>query len=184
MNGRIVGLGVLAAAGVAGAALYYFQVYGFYEDVTDEAGTVQLVAKDTGATEAIETADFRAIDADSSPIRFRACFTTEAAPETLDARYERVEDAVPRNAPGWFDCFDAEAIAARLADGTARAYLGQKNVHYGADRIVVVTEDRQGFAWNELNNCGEKAYDGTVIGEDCPEHPATGTAVDEAEAGN
>jgi hypothetical protein len=39
------------------------------------------------------------------------------------------------------------------------------------DRIVAVTDHGQGFAWHELNACGEKAYDGTVVGETCPPRP-------------
>ena len=48
----------------------------------------------------------------------------------------------------------------------------QKNVHYGVDRIVAITDDGRGFVWHELNDCGEKAYDGTVVGEECPPAPA------------
>ena len=74
----------------------------------------------------------------------------------------------PRNAPGWFDCFDAPAIARDLADGNATAFIGVKNIHFGVDRIVAITQDGRGYAWHELNNCGHKAYDGTVVGEECP----------------
>ncbi|XDA99392.1 DUF6446 family protein [Sulfitobacter sp. LCG007] len=168
MNGRFVGLAILACAAIAGGALYYLQVYGFYDDVPASEGRVGLVSRATGAVEPIGIRDFRGIDADSSPIRYRACFTTDARPAQLDTLYERLDNIVPRNAPPWFDCFDAGAIANRLADGTAHAFLGAKNVHYGVDRIVVIADDGSGYAWNELNNCGEKAYDGTVVGEDCP----------------
>ena len=41
MNGRIVGTIIMITAVVAGAALYYLQVYGFYREVSDaEAGQV------------------------------------------------------------------------------------------------------------------------------------------------
>ena len=85
--------------------------------------------------------------------------------------YVPVEKAVPRNAPHWFDCFDAAAIAAELQAGTALAFMGEKNIRYGVDRIVVLTDDGRGYAWNDLNDCGEKAYDGTVVGEECPPRP-------------
>ena len=81
------------------------------------------------------------------------------------------EKAVPRNAPFWFDCFDAAAIGAELKAGQAAAYVSQKNVHYGVDRIVAITADGRGYAWHDLNDCGEKAYDGTVVGEECPPRP-------------
>jgi hypothetical protein len=91
----------------------------------------------------------------------------------LTETYVAFERPEPRNAPGWFDCFDAGAIAAALQDGTARAYLGGKNVAYGVDRIVAITEDGRGYVWHDLNECGDKAYDGTVIGEACPPRPET-----------
>lgn len=74
-------------------------------------------------------------------------------------------------APGWFNCYDAVAIAEALKSGQAQAFLGVKNIHYGVDRIVAVTSDGKGFVWHALNNCGEKAYDGTVVGEECPPRP-------------
>ncbi|HBR38682.1 MAG TPA: histidine kinase, partial [Sulfitobacter pontiacus] len=40
------------------------------------------------------------------------------------------------------------------------------------DRIVAITSDGRGYVWHELNDCGDKAYDGTVVGEACPERPA------------
>ena len=56
--------------------------------------------------------------------------------------------------------------------GTALTFLSQKNIHYGVDRVVAITSDGRGYAWHELNDCGEKAYDGTVVGEECPPPPA------------
>ena len=86
--------------------------------------------------------------------------------------YEMTDPTDPRNAPGWFDCFDAPAIAAEIETGSALTFLGGKNVHYGVDRIVALTDDGRGYIWHELNDCGEKSYDGTVVGEACPERPA------------
>ena len=80
----------------------------------------------------------------------------------------RFEKAEPRNAPGWFDCFDAEAIGAELEAGTALTFLSQKNFAYGVDRVVAITEDGRGYVWHELNDCGAKAYDGSPTGEACP----------------
>ena len=36
MSGRIVGLIIMISALIAGGALYYLQVYGFYEEVSAE----------------------------------------------------------------------------------------------------------------------------------------------------
>ena len=176
MNGRIVGTIIMITAVVAGAALYYLQVYGFYREVSDaEAGQVQMVNIATGAPEPILSDNFSAIDADSSPIRYRACFTTTNSQPMLTETYQLLEDREPRNAPGWFDCFDATAIVEGIETGAVLVFLGQKNVHYGVDRIVAIHEDGRGWVWQDLNDCGKKAYDGTVIGEECPPRPDSGS---------
>jgi len=145
-------------------------VYGFYEEVRQE--NVQLVSVVSDMPETIPFANFEAIDAESSPIRYRACFTTDLSLASLSEAFVGLTDATPRNAPGWFDCFDAEAIGLELKAGTALPFLGQKNVAFGVDRIVAITEDGRGYVWHELNDCGEKAYDGTIVGEECPGRPA------------
>jgi hypothetical protein len=174
MNGKLVGLVLVLSAAIAGGALYYLQVYGFYEPVAARGDDVQLVALDTDLPEPIIYENFQAIDAESSPIRYRACFTTAASIEQLAETHVTLDNVTPRNAPEWFECFDAAAIAAELKAGTAQAFLSQKNIHYGVDRIVVITTDGRGYTWHELNDCGEKAYDGTVVGEECPPLPQSG----------
>ncbi len=170
MSGRLIGIIIVLSAVVAGASLYYLQIYGFYEAVAEEE--VSLVSVYSEMPEPILFDSFKAIDAESSPIRYRACFTTQQSLAFLTENYVLIDDATPRNAPGWFDCFDAAAIGAEIEAGTALIFLGGKNVHFGVDRIVAITEDGRGYVWHELNDCGEKAYDGTIIGEECPERPA------------
>ena len=166
MSGKLIGLIILIGSLIGGIALYYLQVYGFYEPVAE--AEVQLVSVVSDMPEPITINSFEAIDAESSPIRYRACFTTDMSLSLLTETFVGLEDAIPRNAPHWFDCFDAAAIAAELDAGTALPFLGQKNVEFGVDRIVAITEDGRGYVWHELNDCGEKAYDGTIVGEECP----------------
>jgi len=175
MNGKIVGGFILVSSLIVGAALYYLQVYGFYQQVDATVQGITLVTLANDEAEVIPLEDYRAIDADSSPIRYRACFTTPYSLGLLTETFQMVENVEPRNAPNWFDCFNAEEIGEELAAGTALTFLGQKNVHYGVDRIVAITDDGRGYVWHELNDCGAKAYDGTVVGEDCPALP-TATA--------
>jgi hypothetical protein len=171
--GKAVAVLILICAAVAGGALYYLQVYAFYADVPARPGQdVQLIRQADGVAVPIPYDEFRAIDADSSPIRYRACFTTTEPLDSLRTSYVAIETATPRNAPGWFDCFDAERLGTELAAGTAAAFLSVKNVHFGVDRITAVTIDGRGYVWHELNDCGTKAYDGTVVGEECPPRPA------------
>ena len=144
------------------------------QKLTDEGWRVTSVVTLSDEPEAIPFTDFTAIDADSSPIRYRACFATDLSLPLLTETYVTLEEVTPRNGPGWFECFDAEAIAEEMAAGRAVPFLGAKNIAYGVDRIVVITESGRGYVWHELNDCGEKAYDGTVIGEECPPPPAVG----------
>ncbi|MEE4188804.1 MAG: DUF6446 family protein [Roseobacter sp.] len=174
MSGKIVGLVILISSLIAGGALYYLQVYGFYEEVTAEVEEVRLMPLGGGEPQPIRAEAIVAIDAESSPIRFRACFTTPSSLAMLTETYQGLDRAIPRNAPDWFDCFDAASIAAELQAGTALAFMGEKNVDFGVDRIVAITEDGRGYIWHELNDCGEKAYDGTIVGEECPRRPEAG----------
>ncbi|WP_158964379.1 DUF6446 family protein [Chachezhania sediminis] len=169
MNGKIFAAIIVLVAAVAGGLLYYMQVYYYYFPLPEES-QVMLVARDSGEREAVPVTGFQGIDATSSPLRYRACFTVGEAPQVLADRFETLERHDPRISPGWFDCFDAAEIDALVTEGRAQTFLGGKNVAYGVDRIVVIAEDGRGFAWNDLNHCGDKAYDGTVVGEECPPH--------------
>lgn len=163
---------ILVTALVAGAALYYLQVYAFYDEVSGN-GTddVQLTSLVSGDPEPVLYDDFRAIDSDSSPIRYRACFTTSMSHAMLTETYEDYERAEPLVAPGWFDCFDADALGMALQDGSALAFLGQKDIEYGIDRIVAITEDGRGYVWHQINRCGEVVFDGQHAPDDCPTPP-------------
>ena len=82
--------------------------------------------------------------------------------------------AAPRNAPPWFDCFDAEAIGEDIRNRRAYVFVSQRNLEFGIDRVVAVTDDGRGYIWHEVNDCGDKAYDGSPLGEDCPERDLGG----------
>ena len=168
MTGKILVSILFVCMILAGASVYYLQVFHFYEDAPMQ-DSVALVESD-GTAGSLPVSGFRAIDASSSPIRFRACFQTDATPETL-AGYERYGGATPRTVPFWFDCFDASALGDAIADGSAVVLTGQRNREFGIDRVVAITRDGRGFVWHEINDCGDKAYDGTPLGDDCPPRP-------------
>ncbi|MDC0738100.1 DUF6446 family protein [Cognatishimia sp. SS12] len=172
MTGKILAGLVVVSALAAGIAVWYFQVYHFYEPVAARGeDDVQLTLLATDAAEPILYSDFQAIDADSSPIRYRACFTTEMSQALLTETYQPYDGAVPLNAPGWFDCFDAGEISAALKDGRALAFLGVENISYGIDRIVAILPDGRGFAWHQINTCGEIVFDGDPAPDFCPPKP-------------
>ena len=172
MNGKLIGMFLIASGIIAGAGLYYAQIYGFYDEIeASGAGDVQLTSLTSGTPENILHTNFEAIDADSSPLRYRACFETPQSLAMLTETYALYDDAVPLNAPGWFDCFNAEEIGEALLNGDALAFMGTFNVVYGIDRIVAVTEDGKGYAWHQINHCGEEVFDGKPAPEGCPPPP-------------
>ncbi|GAB4387008.1 DUF6446 family protein [Albidovulum sp.] len=157
MNGRIVAGFILCAALVAGGAVWYAQEVAYYHPVTpaDPAAAIALTTP-AGAVEPIATADFRGIDAESSPLRFRACFTTPLSLAQLGAAFAPYPGAEPRNAPRQFDCFDAARIGADLEAGRARAFLSRRDIHPGFDRVVVVYPDGRAYAWHQPNASAER----------------------------
>jgi hypothetical protein len=163
--------GILMSAIAAGIALYYLQVYAYYEEVTLQVEDVQMTSLFTGEPEPILFENFNAIDSDSSPLRFRACFDTSLSFGFLTETYEIYDAAEPLNAPGWFDCFHAGDIGADLSSGVAVAFLGIENIQYGIDRVIAVYPDGRAFAWHQINECGEVVFDGNRAPEHCPPAP-------------
>ena len=172
MIGKFLAGAILITALVAGAAMYYLQVYHFYEPVAvNGADDVQITSMVSGQPEPVLYDDFEAIDASSSPIRYRACFKTTMSHAMLTETYEPYENPEPLTAPGWFDCFDATALGAELEVGRALAFLGTRDVQYGIDRVVAITEDGRGYVWHQINKCGEVIFDGQTAPANCPEPP-------------
>lgn len=169
MAGKLVSIFILLSAALIGGGIYWAYNFWYYEEVTVDADGVQLTSLASGTPEAIAFSGAQAIDAVSSPIRYRACFQTELTPAEASETFEMFEDPEPLNAPPWFDCFDALALGDALRAGTAIAFTGERNITYGIDRVVAITQDGRGFVWHQLNECGDKLYDGTPAGENCPE---------------
>lgn len=154
MTGKLLAAFTVIAALLAGAGIYYTQVYAFYETLPADApaARITLVNLATDAPEAIAARDVQAIDSDSSPLRFRACFKTPLSQAMLTETFEIAENAVPLTGPGWFDCYDAKAVGEALESGDAIAFLAQRDIHDGVDRIIAVFPDGRGFAWHQLND--------------------------------
>ena len=167
MTARLLLIATLLTAAVAGGAIWYLQVYAFYEEVAPPE-TVRL-ATASGRVLEVAPVDFEGIDASSSPIRYRGCLRlppAALAPDLLD-----VPDPRPPVAPGWFDCFDAAAIGGALESGAARAVLGEKDVIWGIDRIVALFPDGRAYEWRQINACGAVVFDGEPLPEGCPPPP-------------
>ncbi len=150
MNGRLAAGFIVAAAIVAGVALWWLQTRAFYRPATFAPGAEIVLTPGGGGTPvAIPVSGLTGIDSDSSPIRFRACFTTPLSAAELE-RFAPYPAAVPLVAPAWFDCFDAAAIGRALERGEARAFLSVEGIRPAADRVVAILPDGRGFAWNQL----------------------------------
>lgn len=152
MTGKFAAGFIVISAIVAGVAIYWLQVYAFYEEVAFTPGQeITLTTIETGEPEPILAEGITGIDAASSPLRFRACFTTPMTQAMLSETYMAYDGAEPLVAPSWFDCFDAVEIGTALERGEALAFLSQANVHADVDRVVAVFPDGRAFAWTQLN---------------------------------
>lgn len=171
MMARVVILGMIVIALLTGAAIYYLQVYAYYDDVNTNVESVQLTSVVSGEPEGILFENIKEIDSISSPLRYRACFDTGLSLALMTETYEIYDDAEPRVAPGWFDCFDAAQIGADLTSGTAIAFLGTENMQYGIDRVIAVYPDGRAFAWHQINFCGDVVFDGNPTPPECPPAP-------------
>ena len=132
--------------------MYFLQVYAFYDELPQGGYEVQLTSVATGELEPILATDIRAIDADSSPLRFRACFTTSNSTAMLTESFVIYDKPVPLTAPSWFECYNAEAVGDALEANQAIAYLAQKDVHDGVDRVIAIFDDGRAYAWHQLND--------------------------------
>lgn len=149
-SGKVVVSMLLLVALLSGLAMWYLQVYGFYDEVDEIAGAQDMVLTlRDGNTASMAIQDFRAIDADSSPLRYRACFSVDPA-QVQDA--EVYADPTPLNGPNWFQCYSARGLSGDLASGAARAVLSQRDIAPGVDRVIAVYPDGRAFAWHQLND--------------------------------
>lgn len=171
-RGRVLIVALLAFSLAFGMVLWWSLTRAYYRELPAEAaGPVLLVPQGGGAAEALAVSGLRAIDAASSPIRFRACFEGVEAPGALAARFVPYPAAGPLVAPGWFGCFDAAAVGEALEAGEGAAFLGGAAMPYGIDRVVAVMDDGRGFAWNQINSCGEAVFNGREPPAGCPPPP-------------
>lgn len=151
--GRLAAGFLVIVGALGGVAMWYLQVYAYYEPAVFEPGEeIRLTPIASATPETILAEDVTGIDSESSPIRFRACFTTPLSLAMLSETYMAYDGPEPLVAPGWFDCFDAQAIGTALERGEALAFLSEAGIHPGVDRVVAVFPDGRAFAWHQLND--------------------------------
>jgi hypothetical protein len=172
MKGSIVSGGILAFTAIFGAGLYYSQVYAYYDPIEASAPAAVMSATTfDGVSEDILADNFEGINADTSPIKFRACFNTPLSQAMMSETFIPHDAPTPLTAPNWFGCFDAKALTADLESGAALAFMGTENITYGVDRVLAVYADGRAYAWHQINACGATVYDGEAAPQGCPPAP-------------
>ncbi len=159
--GRIAVAFIVLSALIGGAALWYTAERAFYAPVVFTPGAeIRLVPLAGDAPEPILVEGIEGTDAESSPIKFRACFTTPMSLAMLTETYRAYDGAEPRIAPSAFPCFDAAEIGAALETGAALAFLSEPQIHPGIDRVVAVFADGRAYAWHQPAATGAEGSGG------------------------
>jgi len=190
MSGRALVSSLLGFALIFGAVLWYFQNYAYYYPVTLQTTasasaaapastdvnapatvSIRLTRLTGGQPVVIPVTDFQGMDADTSPLKFRACFVVKTPLAKMVKTYKTYDGATPLIAPGWFDCFDAGQLTDDIKAGVAIAFMGQENVYYGVDRVVAIYPDGRAYAWNQINRCGQAGFNNGALPADCPKIP-------------
>ncbi len=141
MNGTVFAIGFFAFAAIFGGALYYSQVYAYYEEVT---GVTEITVQDR----TIDVGNYEGLDATSSGLKLRGCFTVEPADfEGLTTS----DKATPLSAPKWFECFDVATLHGDLKEDRVTAYRAIENDKDGLDRFIAVYPDGRAYQWRQLN---------------------------------
>ena len=147
-SGRWLVLGILGITAVFAGAQWWFQTRAYYAPIESADLFVTTL---TGEVLTLTPTDFEGIDAETSPLRFRVCFTLDAEGLAAAVQGAPYDDPTPLNAPGWFDCFDADAIGEALEAGEARPVLAEREARAGVDRVFAVFPDGRAYGWHQLN---------------------------------
>ena len=147
-SGKLLAAGIVAGGAVFGAGLWYAQTQSYYK-------RVEGLTEVTIGGKAFAVRDYRGLDGRTSPLKLRGCFTLDD-PGAAIAAGEPAEDAVPLTTPGWFECFDAEAILAAIRDGSATAIMAGEDEGDGADLYMAVFEDGRAYRWRQPNDKYDK----------------------------
>lgn len=162
MNGKWFVGGIAGFTAVFGAGLWYAMNFAYYEQVTD---VKQVVAQG----ELFAVSDYKGIDAGTSPLKMRACFTIDRPFAPLGPRDDLAD---PLIAPFWFGCFDAEQIAADIAAGKALSIRAARNEPFGFTRFIAQYPDGRAYMWRQINACGKAQFGGEDLPVDCKEETA------------
>ena len=151
--GKVAAVALLGSTVAAGAGMWYAQEYLYYDPIDPNGPGAAIALATEGGARDLPLTGFEGIDADSSPLRWRACATVDqAAVEGLMAGALPFDGATPLNAPRWFACFDAARIGGDLESGAARAVLSVSDIRPDVDRVLAVYPDGRVYGWHQYND--------------------------------
>jgi hypothetical protein len=152
-SGRWIVVAIVGLTAVFAAGMWYAQTRAYYQTIE----SVDLVITTPGG-EVLPLAHsgFEGVDADTSPLRFRGCFTLDEAGLVRVAQAAVHPDPEPLVAPAWFDCYDARMISEAIEAGEARAGMSLHEIARGVDRVIAVFPDGRAYAWHQLNGTLEE----------------------------
>jgi hypothetical protein len=110
---------------------------------------ISLTPVNGGLPEAILQEGMMIASDSAAPNSLWACFTTPLSMALLTESYEVVDGIAPQNPANSLPCFDAEQLKEAVSTGQAVAFLGERNVLPGVDRIVAVYQDGRALAWHQ-----------------------------------
>ncbi|GGA23134.1 hypothetical protein GCM10011498_24950 [Amylibacter cionae] len=163
MNGKLMVTGIVGVALAMGVGLWYSQTYAYYERVD---GLEEI----TAYGDAFPVSNYRGITADTSPLKLRACFDVDWDYVQSDTYKDA---ATPLQAPGWFDCFDAQTLTTDIASGEAVVLQAERNQPFGFSRFIAQYPDGRAFMWRQMNECGLAQFEGENLPESCTEEEAS-----------
>ncbi|MEO1550696.1 MAG: DUF6446 family protein [Pseudomonadota bacterium] len=145
MKGKLLVASIVVFTLLFTAGLWYTQTRAYY---TQLEGVEEIEV----AGQRLAVRAYRGIDADTSPMKIRACL--ELDPSAISAPV--ATKATPLQAPSWFECFDAGTLQADLQAGRAVAYLAGDETPEGAStyeilRYLAVYPDGRAFLWRQYN---------------------------------
>lgn len=111
--------------------------------------TIALTPVNGGAAEEILLDDLSATSDNAIPESLWACFKTPLSMGLLTESYQVTEDVAPTNPVSSLPCFDADEVKTAVAQGQAVAFVGERDVWPGVDRVVAVYVDGRAVAWNQ-----------------------------------
>ena len=142
MNGKILVISLAVFTIGFSVALYYFQVFAFYNKV-DSLKYIKVLDRN------VPIQNYRGIDSVTSGLKLRGCFWVD--PKEFSGIPYLVK-ATPLAAPFWFHCFDYIKIQEAINSGTAKAFLVSENEKDGIDRVVAIYPNGNAFQWRQLNS--------------------------------